>query len=116
MYKITLADGSFIDNLTLNGDNFITPVGSDVDASTFEGKLDVVTITSDDPEVEAVVLNDAILVKCDELEGATWIVLREKNAQEKAEEQLRKTLATDYDNIVDLQLAIVEIYEMIINM
>ena len=114
MYKITLADGTVIDNLVLNGDNYIAQ-GMDVDEKTFEGKLSEVVISCDDPEVPSVTLVDAVLAKCENIDNQTWIVLREKTSQEKAQEKLEAILTADSKNIVDLQLAIVELYEMIIN-
>ena len=116
MYKITLADGSFIDNLGLNGENFFSE--TPVDEAFFDPeKMNVVTITCDDPEAEfgTLTIEDAVLAKFEKIGTETFIVLREKTEAEKKQEALEEVLTRDYDNIVDLQLAIVELYEMIIN-
>lgn len=42
IYKITLADGTVIDNLKLNGNNFISPV--EIDETIFDGNCLNVTI------------------------------------------------------------------------
>ena len=44
IYKITLADGTVIDNLKLNGNNFISPV--EIDETIFDGNCLNVTILS----------------------------------------------------------------------
>lgn len=45
IYKITLADGTVIDNLKLNGNNFISPV--EIDETIFDGNcLNVTTMTA----------------------------------------------------------------------
>ena len=48
MYKITLSDGTVIDNLTLNGNNFVSR--NEIKAETFKGKLNHVAISCDDDE------------------------------------------------------------------
>ena len=42
-YKITLANGTIIDNLSLNGNNFVSK--TELTAADFDGKLAHVTIT-----------------------------------------------------------------------
>lgn len=43
IYKITLADGTIIDNLTLNGNNYIS--AELIDASIFEGNCSPLLLT-----------------------------------------------------------------------
>ena len=43
IYKITLADGTVINNLKLNGNNFIS--STEIEESIFDGNLLTVTIT-----------------------------------------------------------------------
>lgn len=43
MYKITLSDGTVIDNLSMNGNNFVS--ATELTEADFEGKLSPVTIT-----------------------------------------------------------------------
>lgn len=117
MCKVTLADGTIIDNLELNGNNFISS-NPRLNAADFEGKMATVTIEypseveGEDPTIE--VINDAVLAKLEHDGAYTYFVLREKYADEKAAEVVAAALKTDGNNIVDLQLAVVELYELII--
>ena len=46
--------------------------------------------------------------------GKSWFVLGEKTAQEKKEEAIAAVLAANVGSITDLQLALAEVYEMIL--
>lgn len=77
-YKITLADGTVLDNLKLNGNNFIAKYP--VDAAIFEGNCSPVVINNgekDDihPNMELV------QVTRNEL-GEYWLVLRDLTKEE----------------------------------
>jgi len=50
MYKIELADGTKLENLKLNGNNFIPQ--SPIDSSIFENNLDKVTIIDNEGSTE----------------------------------------------------------------
>ena len=50
IYKITLADGTVIDNLRLNGNNYISD--KELTAHVFLGKLDKVIINAGEKETE----------------------------------------------------------------
>ena len=80
-YKITLADGTQLKNLELNGNNYITP--SPVDNATFEGNLQTVTITGPDGTTT---MRDVMLVSNRVVAGRSWIVLAEKSERQKMEE------------------------------
>ena len=45
-YSVTLSDGTKLDNLALNGNNFVS--ASEVTKDTFKGKLSKVTIVDED--------------------------------------------------------------------
>ena len=45
-YSVKLSDGTKLDNLTLNGNNFVS--STEVTEDTFKGKLSKVTIVDDD--------------------------------------------------------------------
>lgn len=45
---------------------------------------------------------------------AYWFILAEKTAEEKQKELVAAALATNVNSITDLQLALAEVYEMII--
>ena len=68
MYKITLADGTVLENLELNGNNYIAE--GVIEDSVFEGNL--------------------------------------------ATERMEKLLSSNADSITDVQVALAEVYEMIL--
>ena len=88
MYKITLHDGTVLDKLELNGNNFIAK--GVIEDSVFEGNLDTVTIT--DGETTDT-YNDMMLMSNRTVNGQSWFVLGEKSAQQKKEEALMAEIA-----------------------
>ncbi len=103
MYKITLSDGTELDNLTLNGNNYIAE--GEVKSDFFDGKLDKVIITDG---TDTQTYTDMALLNCAyNKDGKTYIVLAEKTDEEKAAEAYNTALT-------DLQVAIAEIYESIV--
>lgn len=77
MYKITLADGTVLDNLELNGNNFIseTPIAD----SVFLGNLATVTIEGDESKETHTNMK---LVANRVMEGKQWFVLADMTADE----------------------------------
>ncbi len=105
MYMITLHDGTKLENLELNGNNFIAETA--VDDSVFENNLSTVDI-SDGTTTRS--YTDMFLV-CNRIEnGRSWIVLAEKSEQQKAAERIMANAA----DMTDVQAALVEIYEMLL--
>ena len=88
-WKITLADGTSLDGLDLNGNNYISSAA--VAEATFAGKLSSVTI-----------------------EGPDGTQTYQETAEEKQKELATAALVTNANSITDLQLALAEVYEMII--
>lgn len=76
-YTITLADGTVLDELTLNGNNYISrePISPEV----FVGNLSPVVIR--DGETEEI-HDHMALVQCKQVAGETWFILRDLTAQE----------------------------------
>ena len=109
MYKITLHDGTVLDDLELNGNNFISE--KLIDDSVFSGNLDTVTIT-DGETTET--FTDMKLMSNRVDGGKSWFVLGEKTEQEKAMERLLTSLSVNAESITDVQLALAELYEMIL--
>lgn len=72
IYTITLEDGTQIENLRLNGNNYISqnPISSEI----FDGNLGTVTIS--DGETEETHENMA-LVQITQMNGQYWFVLRD---------------------------------------
>ena len=109
MYQITLHDGTVLDELELNGNNFISE--KMVDDSVFSGNLDTMTISNGETTVT---YTDMKLLSNRVDGGKSWFVLGEKTEQEKAMERLVSALSVNSDSITDVQLALAEIYEMIL--
>ena len=99
MYTITLNDGTKLENLVLNGNNFISQ--TKIEDSTFENNLGTVTITGapDNPEYEGQELTETteVLHNCkidaNRMYGEEcWFIIREKTNSELKEEQLNSVL------------------------
>ena len=88
MYKITLAYGTVLDNLELNGNNYIAE--GVIDDSVFEGNLDTVKI-NDGETTET--FTDMRLMSNRVVDGKSWFVLGEKTAQQKKEEAMNREMA-----------------------
>lgn len=87
MYTITLHDGTKLENLELNGNNFIAE--GVIEDSVFEDNLATVAI-NDGTTTQS--YTDMFLV-CNRVEnGRSWIVLAEKSEQQKAEEARDRTI------------------------
>ena len=108
-WKITLADGTSLDGLDLNGNNYISSAA--VAEATFAGKLSSVTIEGPDGTQT---YQDMKLVQISKVGKSYWFILAEKTAEEKQKELATAALATNANSITDLQLALAEVYEMII--
>lgn len=109
MYTITLSDGTKLENLELNGNNFISE--KVLDNAVFEGKLGTVKIS--DGETEET-YTDMVLMS-NRVDGErSWFVLGEKSQQEKAMERLNALIASNADSLTDVQMALAEIYEMML--
>ena len=104
MYKITLADGTELNDLVLNGNNFIAQTA--VSDAVFKGNMASVTITNlEDGTAEQI--EDGVLLSNIVREGCSWLVLGQKSAEEKRLEAMD-------DTFTDLQMALTEVYEMLI--
>ena len=104
MYKITLADGTTLENLVLNGNNYVASTA--VDDAVFEGNMASVTITNlEDERTEQI--EDGVLLSNIVRDGKSWLVLGQKSAEQKRQETIDSTFT-------DLQMALAEVYEMMI--
>lgn len=88
MYTITLADGTKLKNLELNGNNYIAE--GVIEDSVFESNLDTVKIT-DGETTET--FTDMRLMSNIVRDNRSWFVLGEKSAQQKKEEVMEKQMA-----------------------
>ena len=90
MYKITLADGTELNDLVLNGNNFIAQ--TEVSDAVFKGNMATVTITNlEDGTTEQI--EDGVLLSNIVRDGCSWIVLGQKTPEQKAEEARDKEIA-----------------------
>lgn len=104
MYKIILADGTTLENLVLNGNNFIAQTA--VDDAVFNGNMASVTITNlEDGTIEQI--EDGVLMSNIVRDGKSWLVLGQKSAEQKRLETIDSTFT-------DLQMALAEVYEMML--
>lgn len=88
MYTITLADGTKLKNLELNGNNYISETV--IEDSVFEDNLDTVKI-SDGSTTET--FTDMRLMSNIVRDNRSWFVLGEKSAQQKKDEETARKLA-----------------------
>lgn len=102
MYKITLSDGTQLENLTLNGNNYIAQ--GEIADSVFEDKLSTVKIFDGENEE---VCTDMVLLSNIVRDGKSWFVLGRKSEEEKQFEAINTSFT-------DLQMALAEVYEMMI--
>lgn len=72
IYTMVLSDGTIIENLRKNGDNYIS--ASKLTADMFEGKLSEITVKTSEDEV---VMENMALVQITEMNGEYWFVLRQ---------------------------------------
>ena len=109
MYQITLHDGTVLDDLELNGNNFISE--KVIDDSVFSGNLDTVTISNGETTVT---YTDMKLMSNRVDGGKSWFILGEKTEEEETMERLVSALSVNAESITDVQLALAEVYEMIL--
>lgn len=100
LWEVTLADGSKISSLTLNGNNFCSD--KELTPATFEGKLSEVRITASVPPTEPLpypdTLHDAELVQIttpDETpDRRWWFILREIPEEERYRKEMEQKSET----------------------
>ena len=111
MYTIILNDGTKIENLELNGNNYISAVS--LSDSDFDGKLDTVTII--DAEGKETVHTDMELGACRQMDdGRYWFILQQKSKQQIAQEKMKALIDSHTAGLTEVELALVEIYELMI--
>ena len=95
-YTITLADGRKLTGLTKNGDNFVSK--TKVDESIFVNNLSTMRVS--DGETEVTMTDVQFIQQMEWVDGNWYLAFREISPKEKA--------------MTDLELALVEVYEMIL--
>ena len=97
-FTITLGNGTVLENLSLNGNNYISKEEVTEDIFTKEALAEV---TISDGETETVI-EDAILVQAIEWQGEYWFILAEKSPAQKEREELLAELEAQAEAIVEL--------------
>ena len=90
-YSVTLSDGTKLDNLTLNGNNFIS--STKLTEDNFKDKLSKVTITDDDGKAKD--YTDMVLVQVTQVGDETWFILGEKAHDDVSKLQSAVAALTD---------------------
>ena len=90
---ITLSDGTVLDNLELNGNNFISK--ELINDEVFENNLGNVVVI-DDEENETRYTNMK-LIQNTLVDGKSWFILSEKSQSELEKEKLEKELTDLWD-------------------
>ncbi len=102
MYTIKLYDGTVLENLILNGNNFISD--KILLDNIFTDNLDKVEISDGE---NTHIYNDMMLAANRVIDGKSWFILAEKTPEQKEKEALEAM-------ITDLQLALVGLYESLL--
>lgn len=109
-YTITLADGRKLTGLGKNGDNFVS--AKKVDETIFKDNLSVMTVS--DGETETVYHIAELIQQQKWFDGSWYLAFRELSPQEQAMAALNKAVAENADSMTDLQMALAEVYEMML--
>lgn len=100
-YTVTISDGAKIENLTLNGSNFISKTA--VTEEQFDGKLKGVTITDSDGKEEK--HENMFLVQVTHpSDQEWWFILADKTESQIRQEQLGKSIASLTDMMMSLSM------------
>lgn len=107
MYKIKLADGTELDNLTLNGNNFISE--SVISDEVFSNdNLKTVIITDENGSTE---YRNMKLLQNKVQGGQSWFILAEKTKGELEKEESEIALASLYYEVVNKNLIIKQLQD-----
>ena len=87
VYSVTLADGTIIENLRLNGNNFVSD--APIDKSIFDGNCHSVMISDGESEV---VYENMECVQVTQMGDEYWFVLRELSSAELAAAKLQSDI------------------------
>ena len=87
VYSVTLADGTIIENLRLNGNNFVSD--APIDKSIFDGNCHSVTISDGE---NATVHENMECVQVTQMGAEYWFVLRELSESELKEAKIQASI------------------------
>lgn len=90
-YSVTLSDGTKLDNLALNGNNFVS--SAKLTEADFKGKMSKVTITDDNGEAKD--YTDMVLAQVAQMGDESWFILGEKAQDDVSKLQAEVAALTD---------------------
>lgn len=105
-YTITLADGRKLTGLDMNGTNYVSK--EKVDETIFKDNLSTMTVS--DGETEETFKDMVFVQQMEWADGTFYLAFREKTKEEK----LIATLTATSNSVTDVQVALAEVYEMIL--
>lgn len=98
-YTITLADGTVLENLQINGNNFIS--AEFVEDSVFDNNLSTVTFSYEDKERT---YHNMVLIQNMVYDGKSWFILAEKTAEQIREERIAELEAQNAELQASLEM------------
>lgn len=106
MYTITLANGKKLTGLDMNGTNYVSK--EKVDETIFENNLSTMKVS--DGETETTYTDMVFIQQMEWADGTFYLAFREKTKEEKLVAALNATS----NSITDVQVALAEVYEMVL--
>lgn len=88
LYKVTLSDSTEIENLKLNGNNFVSE--TEITEDIFKGKLSAVTITDSNGGEQ--IIENAELISVQEHSGEWWFSIRETPETIRIQKQMQANI------------------------
>lgn len=105
MVKLILADGTELNGLKQNGNNYVSQ--TEIDVSVFEDNLSTLTIVDGDTQM---VMHNAELIQQVQYTDGWYLCFCEKTVEEK----LAAAISANANSVTDVQVALAEVYEMIL--
>lgn len=106
MYTITLANGKKLTGLDMNGTNYVSK--EKVDETIFEDNLSTMKVS--DGETETTYADMVFIQQMEWADGTFYLAFREKTKEEK----LVAALTATSNSVTDVQVALAEVYEMVL--
>ena len=106
MYTITLANGKKLTGLDMNGTNYVSK--EKVDETIFKDNLSTMKVS--DGETETTYTDMVFIQQMEWADGTFYLAFREKTQQEK----ILEVITANTNGLTDVQVALAEVYEMVL--
>ena len=106
MYTITLANGKKLTGLDMNGTNYVSK--EKVDETIFKDNLSTMNVS--DGKTETSYTDMVFIQQMQWADGTFYLAFREKTKEEK----LPPAIHANARSVTDMQVALAEVYEMIL--